>query len=630
MARPLDEVTPSLRASGVNEAIRYEADEPCPPIASLGVGVQGAVFALAPLVLVVAITAQAGGQDERYLSWAVFAALVIAGILTALQSTRLWRFGAGHVLIMGATPNFVAVSVLALSEGGPPLLASLIVVSSVFYLALAIWLPYLRRIITPVVSGTVLMLIAATILPIAFDRVQEVPEGTQDTVGPIVALVTLAITIGLALRVSGMWRLCSPLIGIGVGCVLTAVLGAYDLQRVADASWVGVASFDFQGFDVTPNASFWALLPVFVVVTLVGGIKNIGDSVAIQQASRRRPRVTDFRLVQGSLNTNWLGILLSGVAGTPPTTVYSSTSVSLATLTGVASRSVGLVVGIILVVLALFPKLPAILLTIPSPVMGAYLLMAIGLLFVEGIRTVVQSGLDAQKVIVVGVAFTLGAGIDQKTIFGDLIGGTWGGLLDNGMLIGALASVVMTLFLDVTNPRKARRLRVELDVTSLQKIDRFVRDQAHRLSWNEASTQRLSSAAEETLLSLTESADQSALEASCLIVVTRPDVAMVEMEFMTVFDEENLEDRLAYLSEETEGLEGGEISLRLLKHHASSVQHQKYYGLDIVTVQVKGTRAPNSPQASGAASGHLRVSNGWVHASRSIMQRVGDGLRRRQ
>ena len=78
-----------LRASEANEAIRYEADEPCPAVASLGVGLQGAVFALAPLVLVVAITAQAGGQDEGYLSWAVFAALIIAGLLTALQATRL-------------------------------------------------------------------------------------------------------------------------------------------------------------------------------------------------------------------------------------------------------------------------------------------------------------------------------------------------------------------------------------------------------------------------------------------------------------------------------------------------------------------------------------------------------------
>ena len=58
------------------------------------------------------------------------------------------------------------------------------------------------------------------------------------------------------------------------------------------------------------------------------------------------------------------------------------------------------------------------------------------------------------------------------------------------------------------------------------------------------------------------------------------------MEFLAVFEEENLEDRLAYLEEQTETLDDRELSFRLLRHYASSVRHQKYHGLDIVTVQV--------------------------------------------
>ena len=59
---------------------------------------------------------------------------------------------------------------------------------------------------------------------------------------------------------------------------------------------------------------------------------------------------------------------------------------------------------------------------------------------------------------------------------------------------------------------------------------------------------------------------------------------------MAVFDEENLEDRLAYLSDQAGTPEGGEISLRLLRHYASSVQHRKYHGIDVVSVQVEGSR----------------------------------------
>ena len=435
------------------------------------------------------------------------------------------------------------------------------------------------------------MLIAVTVLPVALDRVQETPVDAPGATGPTVAIVTLIVIVGLALRVSGAWRLWSPLIGIGVGCVIAALFGAYDVQRVADAPWAGIPDSGFPGFDLSFDAGFWALLPVFVVITLVGGIKNIGDSVAIQGASRRRPRVTDFRLVQGSLNTNGLGILLSGIAGTPPTTVYSSTSVSLTSLTGVAARRVGYVIGALLLVLALFPKLTAVLLTIPSPVMGAYLLTAVGLLFVGGIRTAVQDGLDAQKALVVGIGFSVGAGIEQQTIFADLFGGTWGALLDNGMLAGAVATVLMTLFLNLTSPRRGGRLEVKLHTSSLPEIDTFARTVASRLGWNERSTDRLCSAAEETLMSLLETGDEHAADdAPRLIIVARPGTGTVEMEFMAVFDEENLEDRLAYLSEEAEGFKEGELSLRLLRHYASSVHHQKYYGLDIVTVQVKGSR----------------------------------------
>ena len=193
-----------------NQAIRYEPDEPCPPLIALGVGLQGVMLVLATMVLVVAITARAGNQDDAYLTWAVFASLVIAGGLTALQAARFRRLGAGHILIMGPTPNYVAVSVLALAAGGPALLASLTVAAALFYTGLSLWLPLLRRIITPVVSGTVLMLIAAAILPIALDRVNEVPESAPAAAGPVAALVTLVAVVALALRARRRRGRCPP------------------------------------------------------------------------------------------------------------------------------------------------------------------------------------------------------------------------------------------------------------------------------------------------------------------------------------------------------------------------------------------------------------------------------------
>ena len=63
----------------------------------------------------------------------------------------------------------------------------------------------------------------------------------------------------------------------------------------------------------------------------------------------------------------------------------------------------------------------------------------------------------------------------------------------------------------------------------------------------------------------------------------------IEMEFLaSEKGEENLEDRLAYLDEQPEVQDDREISFRLLRHYASSVQHRKYHGMEIITVQVEG------------------------------------------
>ena len=100
--------------------------------------------------------------------------------------------------------------------------------------------------------------------------------------------------------------------------------GLYDLQTIIEAPWVGVPFRSWPGLNLTPGVEFWALLPAFIIVTMVGAIETVGDGIAIQQVSRRRPRATDFRVVQGALNADGVGNLLSGLMGTLPNTTYSS------------------------------------------------------------------------------------------------------------------------------------------------------------------------------------------------------------------------------------------------------------------------------------------------------------------
>lgn len=575
----------------VNEHIRYESDQRCPPAVSIGVGLQGVLLIVAPLVVNVAVVFRAAGASKRYLSWAVFAALVVAGVTTALQASRIGRVGAGHVIITGPGPIFIGVCITALAEGGPAMMASLVVVSALVQFALAAWLPMLRRIVTPVVSGTATMLIASSVVSIALDLLDDVPEGVPAAAAPSIAAVTLVVATALALRGSGAWRLWSPLIGIVAGCAVAALFGAYDFRPVVEAPWVGIPSAEWQGLDLTPGVEFWALLPLFMIVTLMLAINSISDGIVVQAASRRKPQATDFRVVQGALNANGVGVLLSGIAGTVPMMGYTAGSTSLISLTGVAARSVGVCIGAVFVGLALLPKFVTLLLVIPGPVAGVYFIILMGLLFVAGMRTVLQEGLDLRNATITGLAFWLGVGAQNQAIFADYLRGTWSTLFSSGLTVGAIVAILLTAFVELTRPRR-QRLDVEFNVEAQPKIDAFLVALASRLRWNSASRQRLRAAGEETLLSLLERTDgEDAPRAERrLIVVGRPAAGVVELEFLAVLEDENLEDRIAYLNEQVGGLDGTDVSVRLLRHYATSVRHRKYHGLDIVMVRVEGSR----------------------------------------
>ncbi len=572
------------------EAVLYEPDDRCPLLVALGVGFQGVVLVLAPTVLCATVIAEKGYDGDQYLIWAIFAALIINGVVTALQAARLGRFGTRHMLITGATPNFIAISITAITEGGPELLASLMVASALFQFAMGLWFPLLRRIITPVVSGTVIMLIATVVFPVAIERMADIPEGAPSVAAPASALVALIVAVGMGLRATGVFRLWSTLIGILAGSIVAVALGAYDFQRVLDAPWVGVPAPELPGFNLNFGLEFWSLLPMFFVVSFAVAIKSTGSSVIMQRVSWRIPRVTDFRLVQGAVNANGVGTLLSGVAGVQPTIPYDAVSMSLTKLTGVASRRAGYFAAAILAALAFLPKLTALLLTIPSPVLGMYLLVIMGMLFVEGMRMVVQDGLEFRKVLIAGVALAVGVGLQSQAIFPDLLDGAWKTLLNDSITVGTLAAVLMTVFLELTGSRR-RRLRTDLDDAALPKIDEFLRDLASDIGWNEASSERLSHVGEEALASLLQD-NQSGEDDNVrrLTVVARTGIREVELEFLAVLDDENLEDRISYLSQQVEAPEAREIPLRLLRHYATSVHHRKYHGIDIITVQVEGSR----------------------------------------
>ena len=163
-----------------------------------------------------------------------------------------------------------------------------------------------------------------------------------------------------------------------------------------------------------------------------------------------------------------------------------------------------------------------------------------------------------------------------------------GVLLGNGMTSGAIVAILMMAFVELTGPRRMR-LELGLDSETLPKLGDFLRRFASKVGWDSDSAERLVLVGEETLSSLETAQDQAEGERR-LVVAARSSTDGAELEFVCASDRENLEDRLSYLGEAPELTDVRQISFRLLEHYASSVRHQKYHGVDVVTVTVDGPR----------------------------------------
>ena len=236
--------------------------------------------------------------------------------------------------------------------------------------------------------------------------------------------------------------------------------------------------------------------------------------------------------------------------------------------------------------MAFSPKLIALVVATQRPVLVAYMIFMLSLLFVQGMRTVFKDGVDGRKAAVIGVSLWIGIGFQNQVILPDLLTGTLGTLLSNGMTTGSVCVILLALLMEYTS-RRRKRLNVAMNLSSVPRIDSFLQAFATSVGWNEASINRLRSAGEETLSSLLSQDEESEEDAGKrLIVAARRADAAIEMEFVVTTEGRNLEDKMAYLNEQPEIQDEREISFRLLRHYASSVHHHKYHDTDIVTVQV--------------------------------------------
>ena len=208
-----------------NNNLAYEAADASPPLATLGVAAQGAVITISNIVMITTVFAVAIRADADYLSWAVFGSLVVSGIAIIIHGVRFGRLGAGHLSLQGAAAPFLAVSVLATIQGGLALMSILVITASLLPFAMSAFLAKLNRVITPVVSGVSLMVVALAAMPIGMARLNNIPPDAAFFTGPAVGAVTLIAATVLMLRGVGLLRVLALPITIVLGCVVSYILG---------------------------------------------------------------------------------------------------------------------------------------------------------------------------------------------------------------------------------------------------------------------------------------------------------------------------------------------------------------------------------------------------------------------
>lgn len=571
--------------------IRFEPNETPPLPLTIGLGIQMALLSIGGIVFTPAIVIRAGGGSEAYLAWAVFAAVIVSGISTILQALGKFRIGAGYILLMGTSGAFIGVCIGALNKSDPATMAALVIVSSILQLILAFKLSSFRRVLTPTVTGTVIMLIAVTVMPILFDMITEIPEGGSIAGNSISAGAALLVTILLAFKAKGVLRLWAPMIGVLAGTVAALFFGMYDTQSIQDAAWIGFPTVGWPGIDLSFGPIFWAFLPAFIFVTMIGAIETVGDSIAIQQISWRQPRASDFRTVQGAITADGIGNFLSGVAGTIPNTTYSS-SVSVVELTGVASKACGVAIGVIFLFLAINPKFLAIILAIPAPVVGAFVTVLIAMLFVLGMKIVIQNGINYRSGLICGISFWIGTGLQNGTIFPDFFSNLAAGTFENGMVGGGLVAILLTIMSEFTFKRR-KRIQTKLSVQSLPELQTFIHNFSENYSWTEDFVSKVEGAAEEALLILCDESDTTEQEGVVQLMI-KGGSEQVTLEFIAADSKENLQDRIALMGSDFSAPDlEKDVSLRILKHLTTSVRHERYHGTEIIVLEVhKSTKIP--------------------------------------
>ena len=369
-----------------------------------------------------------------------------AAASTLLQLIRKGKFGLGSPMFMGTSGAFLACAHGAIELGGTALLAGMVLVSAPFQALFAYLIRFMRHILTPTVGGVIIMLAVVGLLK---DSVLTWTHSSHTTgIEAYQDIITGGITIGVMLAVEWFggkrmrpWAL--PL-GIAVGSMFAIGTGIPPVVGLGTASWIGLPQGEWPGIAFSVgDTKHWILTLTFVMAVLATSIKYTGDAMILQKVADPTQRKIDYDALQGGLYANSFGMLLAGSAGGMPSSSHSA-NIPLMEMTGVATRRIAIIASLFLAAVALSPKMLLILLNIPQPVIGGVGVVLVAHLFSSGMQ-LIAADLNHRNGIIVGLSLCAGLIAADGTFFPDAFPDSFDPLLHNGVALGGVVAVILTL-----------------------------------------------------------------------------------------------------------------------------------------------------------------------------------------
>ncbi|CAD6531583.1 Xanthine permease XanP [Paraburkholderia hiiakae] len=430
-------------------------DRPAPTIAFVA-ALQHLLAILVPIVTPGLLICQALGVSSRDTTLIVSMSLVISGIATFLQCKRVGPLGAGLLIVQGTSFNFVGPLIaggsLMVKQGTPVVtvmaaIFGVVIAGSFVEMAVSRILPFIKRLITPLVTGIVVLLIGLTLIKVGLISMGggygAIAKGNFASVQNLTLSGLVLGTIIVLNRVPVVWvRSTALVIALAIGYIVAGAMGRLDFTGAREAALFQIPTPLHFGLGFS-----WSLFVPMLIIYLVTSLEAIGDVTATSKVSKEPVEGPVWmRRIKGGVLVNGFNSLLAGFFNTFPSSVFAQNN-GVIQLTGIASRHVGLWIAGMLVVLGLFPPVAGVLQAVPEPVLGGAAMVMFGAVAASGINILAGTRLDRRALLIIAVSLALGLGVSQVPEILTSLPHALKNVLESGVATGGICALVMNWFL---------------------------------------------------------------------------------------------------------------------------------------------------------------------------------------